>query len=124
MSSALTLAAPVEKRSKHSSSDVVEKKSKRKLALTAEDSGSASGSAPAKRPKLAVGASEVEAAPLATPAPRNGLAFCKEHGMVVTGPPGFECPSPMESFAATPFCKKLLAKFAEAGFAAPTATQM
>ena len=54
---------------------------------------------------------------------RSHEAFCTEHGMLVSGPPGFVVPAPFETFAATPFAPALLKLFAASGFNAPTVTQ-
>lgn len=54
---------------------------------------------------------------------RSALDFCKEHSIQISGPPGFTCPQPMETFESTPFSPKTLSVFTQAGYTAPTVTQ-
>lgn len=54
---------------------------------------------------------------------RTASEFCKEHNIQISGPPGFICPNPMETFGSTPFSQKTLSIFTTAGYTAPTVTQ-
>jgi ATP-dependent RNA helicase DDX5/DBP2 len=53
----------------------------------------------------------------------RAAAFCKEHNVRITAPPGFSVPAPMDTFESVPFSAKQLALCTVAGFTAPTLTQ-
>jgi len=75
--------------------------------------------APVSRSKHGVAAS----APAPAGDASSTAAYLAKHNMRVTGPPGFVCPSPMETFVSSPFAPKLLALFTASGYKEPTLTQ-